>query len=50
MIFKELVSVDTKESASGNRYFQGGYNDLAATVRNTERFAEKPGNWAYLGF
>ena len=50
VIVKELVSVGTKESASGNGYFQGEYNGIAATVKDSKRYPDRPGNWAYFTF
>lgn len=50
IIVKELTSVGTKESASGNGYFQGEYNGIAATVKDSKRYPDRPGNWAYFTF
>src|SRR4051794_30601044 len=50
IIVKELVSVGTKKSASGNGYFQGDFLGIAATVKDKKRFADRPNNWAYFGF
>lgn len=50
VIVKELVSVGTKESASGKGYFQGEFNGIAAMVKDSKRFADRPGNWAFFGF
>jgi hypothetical protein len=50
IIVKELASVGTKGSASGNGYFQGEFLGIAATVKDKKRFADKPNNWAYFGF
>lgn len=50
VIVKELVSVGTKESASGKGYFPGEFNGIAAMVKDTKRFADRPGNWAFFGF
>lgn len=50
VIVKELVSVGAKESASGNGYFQGEFNGIAAMVKDKKRFTDKPGNWAFFGF
>ncbi|MDP1558208.1 MAG: cytochrome P460 family protein [Nitrosomonas sp.] len=50
VIVKELVSVGTKEAASGHGYFQGEFNGIAAMTKDTERFADRPGNWAFFGF
>jgi Cytochrome P460 len=50
IIVKELTSVGARKSASGNGYFQGEFLGIAATVKDTKRFADKPDNWAYFGF
>ena len=59
-IAKELVMIrqgedcDTVTGAcfevSGNGYFQGEFVGLELTVKDTERFAEEPGGWAYFSF
>jgi hypothetical protein len=50
IIVKELASVGTKSSASGNGYFQGEFLGIAATVKDKKRFADKPSSWAYFDF
>jgi hypothetical protein len=35
---------------SGNGYFQGEFVGLELTVKDTERFSEEPGGWAYFSF
>lgn len=50
IIVKELTSVGTKESASGKGYFQGEYLGIAATVKDSKRYADRPNHWAYFGF
>ena len=50
VIVKELTSVGTKESASGNGYFPGEFNGIAAMVKDSKRYPDKPGNWAFFGF
>lgn len=50
IIVKELVSVGAKESSSGNGYFQGEFLGIAATVKDSKRFADSHNNWAYFGF
>ncbi|PXW89884.1 cytochrome P460 [Nitrosomonas sp. Nm84] len=50
IIVKELVSVGAKESASGNGYFQGEFNGIAAMVKDSKRYPDRPGNWAFFGF
>lgn len=50
MIAKELVSVGTKKSASGNGYFPGDMvGPVAVSVKDSKRFA-KDGNWGYFVF
>ncbi|WP_347888397.1 cytochrome P460 family protein [Nitrosomonas europaea] len=48
---KELVSVgDRKGPGSGNGYFMGDYIGLEASVKDSQRFANEPGNWAFYIF
>lgn len=35
---------------SGQGYFQGEFSGLELTVKDTERFADQPGGWAYYSF
>lgn len=50
MIAKELVSVGSKAAVSGNGYFMGDFQGLEVTVKDTKRFANEPGGWAYFSF
>lgn len=50
ILVKELVNVGGKKAASGNGYFPGEFTGLAATVKDSKRFAKEPGNWAYFSF
>ncbi len=50
IIVKELVSVGAKQAPSGNGYFMGNYQGLAASVKDPNRFPKEPGNWAYFNF
>ena len=50
VIVKELVSVGAKQAVSGNGYFMGEFVGLEATIKDTERFADEPGYWAYFSF
>jgi len=50
VIVKELVSIGSKEAVSGNGYFPGSYNGIAAMVKDAKRYPDRPGNWAYFGF
>lgn len=60
-IVKELVLVRQKDAdemnadgstgeVSGVGFFQGEFNGLELTVKDTERFADEPGGWAYFSF
>lgn len=51
MTVKELVSVgDRQGPGSGNGYFMGDYIGLEASVKDSKRFADEPGNWAFYIF
>ena len=50
VIIKELVSVGSKQAVSGNGYFMGDFVGLEATVKDSERFPDEPGHWAYFSF
>ena len=50
VIVKELVGVGSKSGTSGNGYFPGEFNGIAAMVKDSKRFANRPGNWAFFGF
>jgi hypothetical protein len=50
MIVKELVSVGGKSMPSGRGYFQGEFVSLEAMVKDTRRFPEEPGGWAFFRF
>jgi len=50
VIVKELAGVGAKSSASGSGYFAGEFIGVAATVKDSKRFAKEPGNWAYFSF
>ena len=50
MLVKDLVSVGSKEAPSGKGYFQGEFTGLEATVKDSKRFKDEPGNWAYFSF
>jgi len=50
VIIKELVSVGTKQAVSGNGYFMGEYTGLEATIKDSKRFKDEPGYWAYFSF
>ena len=50
MLVKELVSVGSKAAVSGQGYFMGEFIGLEATIKDSTRFPNEPGNWAYFSF
>lgn len=50
ILVKELVSVGKKKASSGRGYFMGEFIGLEATVKDSKRFPDEPGNWAYFSY
>jgi len=50
VIIKELVSVGSKSTYSGNGYFMGDYIGLEAMVKSKKRFPKSNGNWGFFRF
>ena len=50
ILIKELISVGSKQASSGNGYFMGEFIGLEASVKDSKRFPEEPGNWAYFSY
>ena len=50
VLVKELSSVGSKEAPSGKGYFQGEFTGLEAAIKDSKRFKDEPGNWAYFSF
>lgn len=57
-IAKELVLIRDNDNAedgstaevSGVGYFQGAFQGLELTIKDTVRYADEPGGWAYFSF
>ena len=49
-LVKELVLVGTKQAVSGNGYFMGEFAGLEVAIKDTVRFKDEPGGWAYFSF
>lgn len=49
-LVKELVLVGSKKAVSGNGYFMGEFAGLEVAIKDTERFRDEPGGWAYFSF
>lgn len=50
VLIKELVSVGSKRATSGLGYFMGEFVGLEATIKDSKRFPDEPGHWAYYSF
>ncbi len=50
ILVKELVTVGAKQATSGKGYFQGEYSGFEATVKDSRRYPNEPGHWAYFTF
>jgi hypothetical protein len=48
VIVKDLSSVGSKEAPSGKGYFQGDFTGMEAAIKDSKRFKDEPGNWAYF--
>ncbi len=50
VMVKELISVGAKEATSGKGYFMGDFRGLEASIKDSKRFKDEPGSWAYFSF
>ena len=50
VMVKELASIGGKEESSGKGYFMGTFNSLEVSIKDSKRFKDEPGNWAYFSF
>jgi hypothetical protein len=50
VIVKDLVSVGSKKAASGNGYFMGDFTGIEVSIKDSKRFKDEPGFWAYFDF
>ncbi len=50
VMIKELVGIGAKEATSGKGYFMGDFIGLEASVKDSKRFKDEPGNWAFFTF
>jgi hypothetical protein len=47
---EEMNANGSTQEVSGVGYFQGEFSGLELTVKDTKRFANEPGGWAYFSF
>ena len=50
VLVKELIAVGDREASSGKGYFMGDFTGLEVSIKDKQRFADEPGNWAYFSF
>ena len=50
VLVKELVSVGSTRATSGKGYFMGEFTGLEVTIKDSARYPDEPGNWAYFSF
>ena len=50
VLIKELITVGSKEATSGKGYFMGDFRGLEASIKDSKRFKDEPGSWAYFSF
>ncbi len=50
VLIKELVSVGATQAASGKGFFEGDFIGLEAAIKDSKRFKDEPGYWAYFTF
>jgi len=50
VIVKELVLVGSEQAVSGNGFFMGEFVGLEATIKDSKRFKDEPGHWAYFSW
>lgn len=50
VLVKELVGVGSKQASSGKGYFMGDFIGLEVTLKDSARYPNEPGNWAYFSF
>jgi hypothetical protein len=50
VMIKELVGIGAKEATSGKGYFMGDFIGMEASIKDSKRFKDEPGNWAFFTF
>jgi hypothetical protein len=50
VMVKELIGVGAREATSGKGYFMGDFTGLETSIKDTKRFKDEPGSWAYFSF
>ena len=50
VMVKEFSGVGSKKAVSGKGYFMGEFTGLQFSIKDSKRFKDEPGNWAYFNF
>jgi hypothetical protein len=50
VVVKELIAVGSREAPSGKGFFMGEFTGLEVSIKDSKRFKDEPGNWAYFHF
>jgi len=50
VMVKEFSGVGSKKAVSGKGYFMGEFTGLQFSIKDSKRFKDEPGNWAYFDF
>ncbi len=50
VLVKEAVGVGSANSIAGKGYFMGEFTGLQVAIKDSKRFKNEPGNWAYFDF
>lgn len=50
VMVKELSTVGAKSSTSGKGYFMGRFTGVEVSVKDSTRFRDQPGHWAFFRF
>ena len=50
VVVKEAAGVGSTESSAGKGYFMGDFTGLEAAIKDSKRFKDEPGSWAYFSF
>jgi hypothetical protein len=48
VLVKDLVGVGSKKAPSGKGYFEGDFNGVDVSIKDSKRFKDEPGKWAYF--
>jgi hypothetical protein len=50
VVVKEAIGVGSTDSSAGRGYFMGDFKGLQVSIKDSKRFKDEPGNWAYFDF